>query len=417
MLWTGLFIPDHRFCQFGEQLLDIDCGDSALLDEADRGVARRGEPVVQGAAALPHEGDHLVRTARFLDRLDLAASLRLEWMDPVVLGDVGTRFRVARPDDEVQLTLARANGVDDLRARRRRRLARAPGRRGRSPIARRIRGARSTRCGDNRRGGHQGRQLPVVHAPPPMTPRHSLTRRACCRFQTSRTGRPFAASASIDDVDRFCWVTTSSAPGIESNDVARVRSEVDDRRGSSRRPRSRRCRRARPGRGQADLLRPDRVRPGRARGSPRRPRPLSRLDVPTKPATNARRRPFVDVGRRADLLDPAAIEDREAVAHRERLLLVVGHVDERDPDLLLDRLELDLHLLAELQVEGAERFVEEQDPRPVDERPGEGDALALAAGQLAGLARRRSPRGGPSRAPRRRAARAPAFGTFRTTRP
>ena len=64
----------------------------------------------------------------------------------------------------------------------------------------------------------------------------------------------------------------------------------------------------------------------------------------------------------------------------------MGHVDERDPDLLLDRLQLDLHLLAELQVEGAERLVEEQDPRPVHERPGEGDPLALAARQLAGLA-------------------------------
>ena len=114
--------------------------------------------------------------------------------------------------------------------------------------------------------------------------------------------------------------------------------------------------------------------------------PVSRFDVPTKPATNRRRGPLVDLGRRADLLDPAVVEDRQAVAHRERLLLVVGHVDERDADLLLDRLELDLHLLAELEVERAERLVEEQHARPVDERPGERDALALAAGQLARLA-------------------------------
>ena len=46
----------------------------------------------------------------------------------------------------------------------------------------------------------------------------------------------------------------------------------------------------------------------------------------------------------------------------------MGHVDEGDADLLLDGLQLDLHLLAELEVERAERLVEEQDARPVDQR-------------------------------------------------
>ena len=111
------------------------------------------------------------------------------------------------------------------------------------------------------------------------------------------------------------------------------------------------------------------------------------------------------------------VEDRQPVAHRERLFLVVGHVDERDPDLLLDRLELDLHLLAELEVEGAERLVEEQHPRPIDERARERDPLALPARQLAGLAPVEPVEPDhPERlgdAPRR----APRFGTFRTTSP
>ena len=55
------------------------------------------------------------------------------------------------------------------------------------------------------------------------------------------------------------------------------------------------------------------------------------------------------------------------------------------PTSLLDLLELDLHLLAQLQVERAERLVEQQHARPVDERPGERDALPLAAGQLGRL--------------------------------
>jgi len=41
------------------------------------------------------------------------------------------------------------------------------------------------------------------------------------------------------------------------------------------------------------------------------------------------------------------VHDRDAVGHRERFLLVVRDVEERDPDLTLDRLQLDLHLVAE----------------------------------------------------------------------
>ena len=62
----------------------------------------------------------------------------------------------------------------------------------------------------------------------------------------------------------------------------------------------------------------------------------------------------------------------------------MGHVDERDPDLLLDRLELDLHLLPQLEVQGAQRLVEKEDTGPVDEGARERDALALPAGELSG---------------------------------
>ena len=71
----------------------------------------------------------------------------------------------------------------------------------------------------------------------------------------------------------------------------------------------------------------------------------------------------------------------------ERLLLVVRHVDERDADLALDALQLDLHLLAELQVERAERLVEEQHGGLVHDRARQRDPLALAAGELRRLAR------------------------------
>ena len=64
------------------------------------------------------------------------------------------------------------------------------------------------------------------------------------------------------------------------------------------------------------------------------------------------------------------------------------HEDERDADVTLQSLELDLHLLAELEVEGAERLVEQEDLGLDDQGSRQGDPLALAAGQLTG---RRSP--------------------------
>ena len=73
-----------------------------------------------------------------------------------------------------------------------------------------------------------------------------------------------------------------------------------------------------------------------------------------------RGRMVVDLARRADLLDATVVEHRDTSAHRQRLTLVVGDEHERDADVVLDRLQLDLHLLAELEVERAERLVEQQ---------------------------------------------------------
>ncbi len=63
----------------------------------------------------------------------------------------------------------------------------------------------------------------------------------------------------------------------------------------------------------------------------------------------------------------------------------MGDVHEGDADLGLDALELQLHLAAQLQVEGAERLVEEEHLGVVDQRAGHGDALLLAAGELVRL--------------------------------
>ena len=97
-------------------------------------------------------------------------------------------------------------------------------------------------------------------------------------------------------------------------------------------------------------------------------------------------RPLIQAGGIAELLVSTVVHDRDAIRHRHRFFLVVGHEDERDPDLLLDPLELDLHLLAQLQVECAERFVEEQDGGSIDEGAGKRHTLCLPTGDLGRLA-------------------------------
>ena len=165
-------------------------------------------------------------------------------------------------------------------------------------------------------------------------------------------------------------------------------------------------------RGQRRLVRHDVPGPARRRARrsrrPRRPVP-SWLAVPPEEVVLAdeagderRRRVVVDRVGVGELLDVAVEHDRDAVRHRQRLLLVVGDEHEGDADLALEQLQLDLHLLAELAVEGAERLVEQQHRRAVHQRPGERDALLLAARQLPRLALGQLASSSPSRAPRRR---------------
>src|SRR5208282_2738048 len=97
-------------------------------------------------------------------------------------------------------------------------------------------------------------------------------------------------------------------------------------------------------------------------------------------------RPLVDLQWRADLVNLAVAEHRDPVTHRERLFLVMCHVDERDADLTLHMLQLDLHLLPQLEVQRAQRLVKQQDLRLVHYGAGQRHPLALPARELGRLA-------------------------------
>ena len=94
-----------------------------------------------------------------------------------------------------------------------------------------------------------------------------------------------------------------------------------------------------------------------------------------------RRGSAVDLERRAGLHDPPLVHHDDAIGHAHGLLLVVGHVDERDAERAVDLLQLDLDLAPHLEVERGQRLVEQEHLRTVDERARQGDPLRLAAGQ------------------------------------
>ena len=82
---------------------------------------------------------------------------------------------------------------------------------------------------------------------------------------------------------------------------------------------------------------------------------------------------------RADLQDAAAVHHHDGIAHGQRFLLIVGNINEGNAQLLLHGFELQLHFLAQLQIQRAQRLVQQQHVRLVDQRAGNGDALLLTA--------------------------------------
>ena len=117
--------------------------------------------------------------------------------------------------------------------------------------------------------------------------------------------------------------------------------------------------------------------------------------------------PAVQIHRRAGLHDGAVAQDRDARAERHRFGLIVGHVDHRRAEFLMQALQFAACLQAQLGVEVRQRFVHQVDSRLAHDRAGEGDALLLSAGQLRGTPRQHVGQADARRQPRARADRSP----------
>ena len=125
----------------------------------------------------------------------------------------------------------------------------------------------------------------------------------------------------------------------------------------------------------------------------------------------------VELVGRADLLDLAVGHHHDAVGDVHRLLLVVGDEHGGHVDLVVQPAQPGAQLLAHLGVERAERLVEQQHLRLDRERPGQRHALALAAGELRGVAGRRTARGARARAARCTRSLISALGRLRISSP
>ena len=88
----------------------------------------------------------------------------------------------------------------------------------------------------------------------------------------------------------------------------------------------------------------------------------------------------------ADLLHLAAVHDHDRIRHGQRFFLIVGDINKGNVHLPLQTLQFQLHLLAQFQIQCAQRLVQKQDLRFVDQTAGNGHALLLAAGHLADAA-------------------------------
>ncbi|MCY1415269.1 hypothetical protein D9M71_307450 [compost metagenome] len=109
---------------------------------------------------------------------------------------------------------------------------------------------------------------------------------------------------------------------------------------------------------------------------------LEEVGVAQERGNEGIRRVLVEVVAAAQADDLAVAEDGDALGQAHGFFLVVGHVDDGDAQAPVQLAQFVLQVFAQFFVQGAERFVHQQDAWLVHQRPGDGHALLLAAGQL-----------------------------------
>ncbi|MNQ79287.1 hypothetical protein D3C85_942290 [compost metagenome] len=89
---------------------------------------------------------------------------------------------------------------------------------------------------------------------------------------------------------------------------------------------------------------------------------------------------------RVHLFDLALTQDGDPVRQFQGFFLIVGDEDGRHAGLFVDLTQPAAQVAADAGVQSAERLVQQQQARLDGQGAGQGDALTLAAGKLAGIA-------------------------------
>src|SRR5439155_25259837 len=188
----------------GDQLVHVDGRHVSMGDQHVGGVPGGRNTVVHLSPSLPHQGDHLGGGVGVLG-VDLAACLLLERSDPVELGVVLAALRISGPRDEVELALGLADRAVHLHGS------------GAFPTG-------APRRDQDERAWERQRDGQASHFPPPPGPEGSgppslvepSTERFSCPPPLTRPPLPRTRRASIEDIARFCCVTTSCPPTSRS---------------------------------------------------------------------------------------------------------------------------------------------------------------------------------------------------------
>ena len=103
--------------------------------------------------------------------------------------------------------------------------------------------------------------------------------------------------------------------------------------------------------------------------------------------------PGIDFARPGGLFHQALVEQHHLIGHAHGLGLIVGHIDHREAQTLLQLAQLGAHFLAQLGIEIGQRLVHQADPGLRHQRTAQRHALLLAARELPGpaLQQRRQP--------------------------
>src|SRR5207244_9612060 len=88
-----------------------------------------------------------------------------------------------------------------------------------------------------------------------------------------------------------------------------------------------------------------------------------------EPSDEAVARPLIQSRRPVRLLDLSPVQYNHAVAQRQGLFLIVGHIDHCRPKATMEQVQLAAHFQPQPRVEVAQRLVAQEYRPPPDQRP------------------------------------------------